>query len=107
MGEAVNYLQHEWENYRHRDWNLLLVVLAITEDGLRWLNVPWQVLRPIWYFRGRLTEGKTRRLLRRFVRQWAKNGYQSQDYFYDREHQRVDHQGQVVVVNVEWRKEPQ
>jgi hypothetical protein len=100
----MSYLQHEWKSYQYHDWRLFLVALAIIEDGARWLQLPWGTLRPIWLLRGRLTEGKSRRLLRRFVRHWAKTGDFSQSYFYDCEHGREDRLGQVVVVTVEWKE---
>lgn len=98
----MTYLQREWNNYQHRDWRFLLVMLAVIEDGARWLKFPWQTLRPVWFLRGRLTEGKDRRLLRRFVRQWAKRGIGSSHYFYDYEHKREDRHGEVVVVAINW-----
>lgn len=103
MGEAVNYLQREWGNYQYRHWRLLLFVLAVVEDTARWLKLPWQILRPVWLLRGRLTEGKNRRLLRRFVRHWAKTGNMSQDYFYDYGHNREDRRAEMIVVTVEWK----
>jgi len=101
----MSYLQHEWKNYQYRDWRLLLFTLAVIEDVGRWLKLPWQTLRPIWFLRGRLTEGKNRRLLRRFVRNWAKTGNMSQDYFYDYHHKREDRRGEMIVVTVEWKSD--
>lgn len=99
----MNYLQSKWENYQYQDWRLLLFILAITEGAMRRLRLPWRALRPLWFLRGRLTEGKNRRLLRRFIRQWAKDGIMSQDFFYDYEHGRKDRVGQMVVVTAEWK----
>lgn len=98
----MTYLQREWENYQHRNWQVLLFLLAVTEDGIRWLRLPWHVLRPLWFLRQRLTEGKCRRLLRRFVKEWAKTGYASTDFFYEREHRRKDHSGELVQITVGW-----
>lgn len=99
----MSYLRHEWENYQYHDWRLLLFMLSLVEDAARWLKLPWQTLRPIWFLRSRITEGKKRRLLRRFVRQWAKTGNMSQDYFYDYDHRREDRPDQMIVVTVEWK----
>lgn len=101
----MSYLQREWENHQHRNWRLLLFTLAVTEDVARWLGLPWRTLCPIWFLRGRLTEGKNRRLLRRFIRHWAKSGIYSQDFFYSYEHRRKDKAGQMIIVTVEWKPE--
>lgn len=93
----MNYLQREWEHYNGRRGlrRFVLVVLSILEDALRHLGFTYQVLRPIWFLRGRLTEGTTRRLLRRVVKYWKKNGIYEQNYF--------DCGERALVVTMEWK----
>lgn len=59
----------------------MLVSLAVVEDAYRSVRLPWQGLRPLWWLRGYITGGRTRRLLRRVVKHWAKNGIYEQQLF--------------------------
>lgn len=85
-----------------------MTLVNLIENRLLWFSprgTPRWLFMPLWKSRGLLTEGRNRRLLRRFIRQWAKSGIQSQDFFYDYDHQREDRAGQMIVVTVEWKQE--
>lgn len=93
----MNYLQREWKNYNDRRGlkRVALVALSIIEDGLRRLGMPWKGLYPIFVLRGRLTESKTRRLLRRVVKYWRQHGIYEQNYF--------DCGERALVITMEWK----
>lgn len=98
MGEGMSRLRREWENYNDAEskwWQVVLVVLSITEDFYRCVGLPNQWLMPLWKLRGYVSRGRHRRLLRRAVKHWAKTGYYSQDLF--------DFGDRALSVTFEWK----
>ena len=93
----MNYLAVQWSHYNdHRGLKrVVLTALSVIEDGLRLLRVSWRLLQPIWFLRTRLTEGKTRRLLRPVVKYWRQNGIYEQNYF--------DCGERALVITLEWK----
>lgn len=94
----MSYLQSEWENYNdatNRWWQSILVALSVIEDVYRFIKLPQRGLMPLWLLRGYITGGRTRRLLRRVVNHWAKNGIYEQQLF--------DCGDRALSVTFEWR----
>lgn len=84
-----------------------MAVINGVEDGLRWFSPnarPYWLFTPLWKARGWLSSGKKRRLLERFIREWAKNGERSQDFFYYYDHKLKHREGEMIVVTVEWKE---
>lgn len=88
----------EWDNYNdaaNRWWQLLLVTMSIIEDMYRRVGLPTRWLMPLWLLRGWVTGGKTRRLLRRVVKHWAKQGIYEQQLF--------DCGNRALSITLEWK----